>query len=77
MYALTSLEEGIVPMRDSSGTKVSAKDVAKVADNDRTSRRKFRKIWRKKAKKYGIKGYVQPHVRMHLVDTHVFKKTTL
>ena len=76
MYALTSLEEGIVPMRDASGAKISCSEVAKTADRDRASRRKFRKIWRRQAKQYGVKGNVQPHVRSKLVDLHVLKKTT-
>ena len=75
MYALTSLEEGVVPMRNANGVQISPEEVAKTARNDRASRRKFRKIWRREAKRRKFKGDIDPHVRMKLVDSHVISKT--
>jgi len=75
MYALTALEEGIIPMRDAKGQVLPAGEVAQASRSDRKSRRKFRKIWRKEAKRRGIVNDVSPHDRMKLVDLHIYKKT--
>lgn len=75
MYALIALEEGVVPMRDAEGRVLPAEEIARATRLDRKSRRKFRKIWRKEAKRRGIVNDVSPHDRMKLVDLHIYKKT--
>lgn len=75
MYALIALEEGVVPMRDAEGRVLPAEEIARATRLDRKSRRKFRKIWRKEAKRRGIVSDVSPHDRMKLVDSHIYKKT--
>ncbi len=74
MYALSSFDEGIVPLRDGSGRKINSSEVARVARKDRKSRRKYRKIWRKASK--NIDGFSpEPHLKAALVDQHIMKKT--